>query len=117
MTVKELNKTKSRGATSQGNLPKGVKNASDALSILEVSSASELYKTELVVKINNSLLELASTQKERASILGVPPSSLSLLERYDLTGFSLDRIYDYAAQLGLVKSRDVGENVRPSQSP
>lgn len=76
--------------------------ATDVFSQLDVPDADvERKKVLLAAEINKALSSRGATQLERAMVLGVAQPIVSNLERFELGGFSLDRLFRYAAHLGL----------------
>lgn len=61
----------------------------------------EAKKIDLTIQINQKLASLGKTQLERSRALGVDQSTVSNLERYDLSRYSIDRLMRYALSLGV----------------
>ena len=56
-------------------------------------------KLEVAVAINSALQSRGNTQGRRANVLGVDQSTISLLENFELSRFTLDRLVRYASTL------------------
>jgi predicted XRE-type DNA-binding protein len=59
-----------------------------------------LYKSKLVVAIEDTMKELGLNQSEVARITGVSQPDLSKLLRGRTTSFTVDRLYQLLTQLG-----------------
>lgn len=61
----------------------------------------ELAKVRLAAEINAALALRGNSQAKRALVLGVAQPVVSNLERFELAGFSIERLMKYAKHLGL----------------
>lgn len=69
---------------------------------LQLPDAPErLRKTQLAMIINTEIDHRGGTQHELACLLGVPQPRVSMLRNYRLDHFSVDRLLDMLAALGL----------------
>lgn len=91
------------------HIKKDVSNVFDALEL--PNGPIEWLKVSLTKRINLALSLIGDTQTARAAILGVAQPVVSNLERYELAGFSVDRLMRYAILLGIT---DLGPERIPS---
>ncbi len=72
---------------------------------------ADLLKSELVIQIRRSIEAKGWTQTQAAAHIGLPQSSVSLLLRGRLSGFSVERLLTILNRLGY----DVEVRIAPAQ--
>ena len=69
-------------------------------------------KTHLAMILNAELDQLGLTQVQAASVLGIPQPRVSMLRNYRLDHFSVDRLLQFLAFLGLQVEINVSRPIR-----
>lgn len=72
------------------------------------SARVDQMKLKVAVAINAALRAYGGNQARRAEILGLDQSTMSLLENYELSRFTLDRLCRYAFALSLPLNVELG---------
>jgi predicted XRE-type DNA-binding protein len=95
----------------QGPAPEGGRSTGNVFADLDVPHPEvEHAKVRLAAEINTALALRGSSQAKRALVLGVAQPVVSNLERFELAGFSIERLMKYAKHLGLTVALSIGSS-------
>lgn len=89
----------------------GTRSSGNVFADLDVPNPEvEQAKVQIAAEINAALAQKGASQAKRALVLGVAQPVISNLERFELAGFSIERLMRYATHLGV----SVEVKVKPS---